>query len=85
MKNITAAAFFLCLFSGMAWGQAQIIAQIVDGEVWQTTIVNEGRPLRMSTSTVTCRECSPSIVNVCTRASIACTFLAAFAGRRQAR
>jgi len=39
MKNLGAAAFFLFLFSGAAWGQAQIIAQIVDGEVWQTTIV----------------------------------------------
>ncbi len=39
MKNIGAAAFFLCLFSGAAWGQGQIISQIVDGDVWQTTIV----------------------------------------------
>ena len=30
-----------------------------------------GQPGRMSTSTVTCRVCSPSIVNVCARASIA--------------
>jgi len=39
MKNLGTAMLFLCLFSGAAWGQVQIIAQIVDGEVWQTTIV----------------------------------------------
>jgi hypothetical protein len=39
MKNIGAAVFFLSLLSGSAWAQGQIISQIVDGEVWQTTIV----------------------------------------------
>lgn len=40
MKYIgTAALLFLFLSSGAAWGQAQIVAQIVDGDVWQTTMV----------------------------------------------
>ena len=39
MKYIGTAALFFFLSSGAAWGQAQIVAQIVDGEVWQTTIV----------------------------------------------
>lgn len=39
MKNIGAAALFLSLFSSAAWGQAQIVAQVVDGGVWQTTMV----------------------------------------------
>jgi hypothetical protein len=39
MKNIGAVAFLLSLFSGAAWAQGQIISQIVDGKVWQTTIV----------------------------------------------
>jgi len=34
------------------------------------TIVNPGRPGRMSTSTLTCRVWKSSIVNVCARASI---------------
>ena len=39
MKYIGTAVLFLFLSSGAAWGQAQIVAQIVDGDVWQTTIV----------------------------------------------
>jgi len=39
MKHIGAAALFLFLCYGTAWAQAQIVAQVVDGEVWQTTMV----------------------------------------------
>lgn len=39
MKNLGAAVLFLGLFSGTVWAQSQIVAQIVDGEVWQTTMV----------------------------------------------
>lgn len=38
MKRIGAAVIFLVL-SAAAWGQAQIVAQVVDGGVWQTTMV----------------------------------------------
>ena len=39
MKHFGAVMFFLCLSSGAASAQAQIIAQVVDGGIWQTTIV----------------------------------------------
>jgi hypothetical protein len=39
MKNLGAAALLFALCAVPAWPQALIISQIVDGEVWQTTIV----------------------------------------------
>jgi hypothetical protein len=39
MKHIGAAVVFLVLFSAPGWGQSQIVAQVVDGGVWQTTMV----------------------------------------------
>jgi hypothetical protein len=39
MKHIAGAVLFLYLCSGAAWAQTQIISQVVDGDVWQTTIV----------------------------------------------
>jgi len=38
-KNLGAAALLFALCAAPAWSQARIISQIVDGEVWQTTIV----------------------------------------------
>ena len=38
-KNLGAAALLFALCAVPAWPQALIISQIVDGEVWQTTIV----------------------------------------------
>ena len=39
IKNLGAAALLFALCAVPAWPQALIISQIVDGEVWQTTIV----------------------------------------------
>jgi hypothetical protein len=39
MKNFALAVLFLGLGSTAAWAQALIISQVVDGEVWQTTVV----------------------------------------------
>src|SRR5579863_7153453 len=39
MKRLGALAGILCLYSGAAWAQALIISQVVDGDIWQTTIV----------------------------------------------
>ena len=39
MKHIGAAVIFLVLSSAAVWGQSQIVAQVVDGGVWQTTMV----------------------------------------------
>jgi hypothetical protein len=39
IKNLGAAALLFALCAVPAWPQALIISQVVDGEVWQTTIV----------------------------------------------
>lgn len=39
IKNIGATALLFALCAASAWAQPLIISQIVDGEVWQTTIV----------------------------------------------
>jgi hypothetical protein len=39
MKRIGGLVFFLFLCCNAAWAQISTIAQVVDGEVWQTTIV----------------------------------------------
>ncbi len=39
IKNLGAAALLFALCAVSAWSQPLIISQIVDGEVWQTTIV----------------------------------------------
>ena len=39
MKRLGSLAIILCLYSGAAWAQALIISQVVDGDVWQTTMV----------------------------------------------
>ena len=39
MKRIGRGVLLLSLFSGAAWAQFTTIAQVVDGEVWQTTMV----------------------------------------------
>ena len=39
MKRFSSLAIILCLYSGAAWAQALIISQVVDGDVWQTTMV----------------------------------------------
>src|SRR5271154_5707434 len=39
MKIIAAMVLFLCFSTGAVWAQALIIPDILDGEVWQTTIV----------------------------------------------
>src|ERR1019366_8998082 len=39
MKRLSSLAILLCLYSGAAWAQALIISQVVDGDVWQTTMV----------------------------------------------
>src|ERR1700690_3108554 len=39
MKRIGGLVFFLFLCCNAAWAQISTIAQVVDGEVWQTTMV----------------------------------------------
>src|ERR1019366_9586753 len=39
MKRMQLVALILCLYSGAAWAQALIVSQVVDGDVWQTTMV----------------------------------------------
>jgi hypothetical protein len=39
IKNVCAAALLFAFCATPAWSQARIISQIVDGEVWRTTIV----------------------------------------------
>jgi hypothetical protein len=39
MKRLSSLVVILCLYSGAAWAQALIISQVVDGDVWQTTMV----------------------------------------------
>src|SRR5665213_3594177 len=39
IKNVGALALLFALCAASAWSQPLIISQIVDGEVWQTTIV----------------------------------------------
>jgi hypothetical protein len=39
MKRMHLIALILCLYSGAAWAQPLIVSQVVDGDVWQTTMV----------------------------------------------
>ncbi|MDP9053551.1 MAG: hypothetical protein M3N93_04510 [Acidobacteriota bacterium] len=39
MKRLRSLAVILCLYSGAAWAQALIVSQVVDGDIWQTTMV----------------------------------------------
>jgi hypothetical protein len=39
IKNIGALGLLLCFCSASSWAQALIISDVVDGDIWQTTIV----------------------------------------------